>query len=1117
MHIQKLLNWKANCSAVLYRNEVNKKLFLSLGLITVLALTIWVLGAYINWSGYYPLALKERRLYLILLLYAMVLLKWLLLDYVPLDLSSIKDKKIKKYILGLQSQLQTVNEYICSKQINKHGQSIKLASLPWIAIIGPKDSGKTTLLSSAKIMYYLKPQVDQIRPTVIPSCWVTKENTLLDLPGHFFSANKSHISGEVRTTWGYFLRLIKKMRGRNGLNAILITLPASYLVGEETKQLFNFLENIKSQINEVRQTFQHDLAYYIVITKCDSISGFSEYFNDSSEEEIIQPWGVSLLNRHGKTVIQSFSERFDVLIKKLNLQLLTRLHQEINIQNKPRIKDFPLQIQQLKKTLIELLQKLSSAKINIQGLYLTSAYQTIASKEFHIAREHNRQLQILQAPHTHSRAFFIKHLLLYINTKLPARNKTHKKAFPLDYLVYAAGLLLIFTIMINLSKDFTHGLYDSTNLATRLDQIRIVNSHNFTDIFEQNVLLLDVLREGEAKKPSQGLDLAKYLKFYTKKNQYKNTLAYQHALKNTLLPIVKNYLGAYLQASTQYTPDEIYSVFKAYKMLGEVKYFDADYILKTLDALLPQNLKPHMKKRLHTHLYHALLIWQPLALDQRLISNWQNYFLSLPTLKLTSIILENYGDNQSLETLNLGTIPKNIHTFKSPENINIVKKMYTIAAFSRILSRETLLAAQEAYYGNWLTGPRVIAGNQAVENLVESIRIDYLNQYIRTWEKILTSIQLASPKNLDQTYRIIHDLSIEQSPLLLLLSAIHDNTYFEPIVSSSTKLQKVSLLLDQDQTSFETLHHILITLQQLDHSLANILQAENQKKAAFEFADLRMQGKDEQDPITQLRTTAKKLPQPLKGWMEDIADHTWTYIMQDAAKYIDLSWQTRVLKPYQQEIANRYPFTRESKQEVQLQNFANFFGNPGTILDFHHLFLNAFIDTASPNWQWKKIDSLSLPFSAESLNKIRQALQIHKIFFPNNGDKPYVKFALKPYKFSKQVQRISLLLNDKLILDEQDLKRTAHLVLWPQTQKTNIKIQIDNGETINQDYTGDWGWFRFINQNFESALTKKGILLNLSKNEYSAHYILYTNNDFNPFLAMSLRYFTLPVTLYSLS
>ena len=87
---------------------------------------------------------------------------------------------------------------------------------------------------------------------------------------------------------------------------------------------------------------------------------------------------------------------------------------------------------------------------------------------------------------------------------------------------------------------------------------------------------------------------------------------------------------------------------------------------------------------------------------------------------------------------------------------------------------------------------------------------------------------------------------------------------------------------------------------------------------------------------------------------------------------------------------------------------------------------------------------------------------------------------------------------------------------WPgnnPASETSVKLTLDNDEHFNQRYPGSWGWFKMISQGFESVVSKKELLLNLSRNEHPAKYLLFIDGKYNPFSTLDLKHFHLPQQL----
>jgi type VI secretion system protein ImpL len=218
---------------------------------------------------------------------------------------------------------------------------------------------------------------------------------------------------------------------------------------------------------------------------------------------------------------------------------------------------------------------------------------------------------------------------------------------------------------------------------------------------------------------------------------------------------------------------------------------------------------------------------------------------------------------------------------------------------------------------------------------------------------------------------------------------------------------------------------------------------------------------------------------------------------------------------YQTDIANRYPFDKSHDREVKLQDFTRFFGNPGILLGYYNQYLQNFVDTSTADWHWKKIDGKSLPFSEDTLRQIQQATRIHYSFFPKNDNQLFVQFTIQPYEFSDLIKTVQLTISDKHFVDDKDNFNSPHTITWPTTstnKMTSVQLTMANENTIHTNFPGEWGWFKLLNQSYESMLTKKEILLNLSLNEHPAKYILAADGKHNP-LGLNLSHFRLPQQL----
>lgn len=1110
-----------------------------------MALGIWIGAADIHWGEAAPFAQPEKRIYIIALLYLVWLLKFLVLDLSDPDPLLMKDMEMRKKCLDLQNRFHSAQQFLKKTTVAKLGKSLRLSELPLHLLIGPSNAGKTAMLANSGVNYVLHRQfqkVDSTHITSSESCdwWLTRDANIIDVPGKYLQTphtpkkrfQKSH---DTPVMWRFLLHLIKKYHGKHGIDNIIIALPLPEMMLEnDHKKNQAILFEVFQRLSELHKTFPGPIPCQFVITKTDLLPGFSEFFAESSQDELTQAWGIIFSDRKaGEKSYDLFAERFNALIKKLNQQLLWRLHHERNPLARPAIKDFPLQIERLKEFTRDVIKKFSALPLSrsLQSVYLTSALQDNPVAEMNVLEEagsaNMNAVQIFKEPSFVPRSYFIKQFITHgLNAPLIYRTNTKPQALWPRRTAYAMSASVIIVAAVMLGRDFEQGIKHAYSIQGKLSdyQLAIQPIENPDAHLIKTANLLKSLQEAALDKNVKP-DLSNMVQYYSYQSHQKANAVYYQALQSILVPEIKNYLVEYLKNPVNKNAGYVYAAFKAYLMLGDATHMQPPFVVNTMEVILPKTIEASDRTQLLNQMQTALSTnWKPLQLDNYLIQETRKYFLAMPNFQLAYIILKNINNNNSNSDINLGINNENPIFFTS-QSFKPIPNMFTAKAFPNIVAQQITAAAQEAIIGNWVlaNGVGTDANSPLVTALIDQLRTAYINNYIELWENVLNNVRINSPNDLTQTDKLIVNLVSNDSPMLQILRTVHENTNFDPITSTSRKLQNLKLLLDKQNREAEVLlYQIFSGLQALHQYIQTVLSAENERKSAFNLVSLRMQHQGTPDAITQLRLIAAKSPEPVKSWLDKITDSTWRYLLQDAGRYLDISWQEQVIRPYQNEIADRYPFSMKQGQEVSMTKFIEFFGNPGVIVNFYNNYLQAFIDTKSAEWHWKSIDNERLVLSDETLRQIQHAMRIHRTFFPNSDNKLYVQFTLQPYQFSKNIKSVTLSINEKQFVDQsKDVKSTSkslaqHMIAWPNNndfKMTSVQFDMANKKTIKHNFPGDWGWFKLVNQAFDSVITKKEILINFSMNENPAKYLLFIDEQHNPFLSLNLKHFSLPPQL----
>ena len=171
-----------------------------------------------------------------------------------------------------------------------------LYDLPWYVFIGAPGSGKTTALINSGLKFPLEQRVGKgavrgVGGTRNCDWWFTDEAVFLDTAGRYTTQDSDATSDSEG--WKEFLALLTKYRKRRPVNGIVLTVSAQDLMtlGESGREAN--VEAARRRLVELSNELRIQLPVYVMVTKCDMVAGFTEYFDDLTQEGRAQVWGVT--------------------------------------------------------------------------------------------------------------------------------------------------------------------------------------------------------------------------------------------------------------------------------------------------------------------------------------------------------------------------------------------------------------------------------------------------------------------------------------------------------------------------------------------------------------------------------------------------------------------------------------------------------------------------------------------------------------------------------------------------------------------------------------------------------------------------------------------------------
>ncbi|OZN81073.1 type VI secretion protein VasK, partial [Pseudomonas aeruginosa] len=198
---------------------------------------------------------------------------------------------------------------------------------------------------------------------------------LIDTAGRYLTQADGEVDGGA---WATLLGLLRKRRRARPLNGVMVSIPVETLLSDDEMALDTLARQVRARLQEIQQTLHLDLPVYLVLSKADQLLGFDEFFDQLSREESDQVLGTSFGKEQNGTDVTVLRQAFEDLLRRLNSQVIMRIHQERDTLRRGRILDFPHQLGQIGERLCLFVELAFTGNryqraSRLRGFYLTSA------------------------------------------------------------------------------------------------------------------------------------------------------------------------------------------------------------------------------------------------------------------------------------------------------------------------------------------------------------------------------------------------------------------------------------------------------------------------------------------------------------------------------------------------------------------------------------------------------------------------------------------------------------------------------------------------------------------------------------------------------------------------
>ncbi len=324
--------------------------------------------------------------------------------------------------LGITTMREDLRDAVSKLTGAAPGQAARrvVDALPWYLVIGPSQSGKSSMLaSSGETFGYVTP-AGGARGGRGCRFWLTQHAAYIDTGGEYVTGAAAYAE------WLAFLRELESTRPAQPLHGIVVTLAAdqvlALLAAQRGDELDALGKTLRERVDEALGFLGVDVPVYLVVTRCDGLQGFMEYFADLRGPERGQVLGFTLPLRGKDDPAAMVSARFDDLARDLSHRMYRRVMSRAHTEARGSTYMFPQWFAGLKPGVTAVASRLFARnrfmdQVTPRGVFFTSAAEATTLQ--------GAEMPYASAP-TGERGFFLRDLLR--NVLLPDREHARPSA-----------------------------------------------------------------------------------------------------------------------------------------------------------------------------------------------------------------------------------------------------------------------------------------------------------------------------------------------------------------------------------------------------------------------------------------------------------------------------------------------------------------------------------------------------------------------------------------------------------------------------------------------------------------------------------------------------------------
>ncbi len=1009
--------------------------------------------------------------------------------------------------------------------------------------------------------------------------WFTEEAVMIDTAGRYTTHDSDATADKA--SWLAFLDLLKKNRQRQPINGVLVAISLEDLMMLPPADIAAHANAIRARLLELHGRLKVDFPVYALFTKGDLVAGFTEYFASQSDQGRRQVWGATFqTDDKTRNLVGDIPKEFDDLIERLNSDLTDRLQEEPTPSNRVLLYGFPTQMAALKRPIFDFLNQIFEptryhANATLRGFYFTSGTQhgtPIDRLIGALAKSFGAEQVGAQAYSGLGKSFFLTDLILKVIIGEAAWVSTDRAAVRRARIIKAClyTTVALFAVAMTglwwVSYRYNNQLISATQFAVA-DYPRQAGPYAHEtligdrDVHKVLPLLfrLRTLPTGYATRETSTPLLATFGLSQRERLQNSAEQVYHVSLERMFRPRLMFRLEEVLNAATdpkKSNPGAIYEALKVYLMIAGVERADRDLIVSWMRNdfadLYPGAPNADGRKALEGELVAMLDLEGG---DEPLVEpNWGLIEECRRILARLSIADRAYQllKSQARQSIAQDWVaahhggPDFATAFEAAPGVDVEKifvpGFYTYAGFQRAFIEKLPTIAEQLQRDNWVLGDigKLEAITKQYDNLVRNLLDTYSRDFVAVWIQTLGKLRIRPLNAGKPRYEALNAAAASTSPIRLLIESIRDETVLtrerkDPKAGSSDgkKEPAASPLLGPQggspgvyvEAQLKQFHQvvegdgsrrmidvILGDLTLINNDLQTIVLNPSQEQQAT--SALRVH-------VAQFKNDALRMPSPFKEMLLQSANSFEDAIANDTYRQLSEEFQNTVSNPCRASTTNptRYPFDRNARTEISLQEFGKLFGGNG---DFDRFFkkVEFYADTSQPAvWKWKQDNAVAKQMQPETMRQFQRAAQIRDAFFPNNGNTPMIMLTVTPPGLPGTGQIAKLEISGIAVASSNQPNPAAQQVQWTGAAgKTAVSLAQDPPIAGFEPYAiavpnSQWALFRLLDRASKSQRPPVGIAASWSLNNRDVTFQIGTGTAANPLLLPALTEFKCPARL----